>query len=170
MAQWTEDEVRRLLAQFIGINKPTLLATVKSVDKTENTCIIDDDGSEIPSVRLRAITGENNGIVGYPKQGAYVLCVKVEDSDEWSVIKASEYESIEMTIESLLINGGDLGGLVKIEQMISWMQKVYNDLQALKTQLNTWPVVGNGSPLALVFTVTTPQPVKSDFEDIKIKH
>lgn len=170
MAQWTEDEVRRLLAQFVGINKPTVLATVKSVDKTENTCVIDDDGTEIPGVRLRAITGENTGIVGYPKQGAYVLCVKVEDTEEWAVIKSTEYESIEMTIESLVINGGELGGLVKIDAMIGWMQKVYTDMQALKTQLNTWPVAGNGAPLALVFNPTAPNPVKSDFEDAKIKH
>lgn len=170
MAMWTEDEVRRLLAQFIGVNKPTLLATVKSVDKSENTCVIDDDGTELPGIRLRCITGENNGIVAYPKKGAYVLCVKVEDTEEWSVIKASEYESIEMTIESLVINGGYNGGLVKIDAMIDWMQKVYSDLQTLKTQLNTWPVAGNGAPLALIFNPTSPNPIKSDFEDTKIKH
>lgn len=170
MAMWTEQEVRQLLAQFIGVNKPTLLATVKSVDKIENICVVDDDGTEIPGIRLRCITGENNGIVAYPKKGAYVLCVKVEDTEEWAVIKASEYESIEMTIESLVINGGDNGGLVKIDAMIDWMQKVYADLQTLKTELSTWTVAGNGAPLALVFNPTAPNPIKSDFEDTKIKH
>lgn len=166
----TEAEVRELLARFVGSNRPTMLGTVKYVDKTENTCTVDDDGVEWLGVRLRSITGENNGIVAYPKQGAYVLCVKVEDSEEWAVIKATEYESIQMTIESLVINGGDNGGLLNIDAMISWMQKVYADLQTLKTQLSTWPVAGNGAPLALVFNPTAPNPVKSDFEDTKIKH
>lgn len=147
-----------------------MLGTVKDVDKTENTCTVDDDGVEWLGVRLRAVTGDNNGIVAYPKQGAYVLCVKVEDSEDWAVIKATEYESIQMTIESLVINNGDNGGLINIDAMISWMQKVYADLQTLKTQLSTWPVTGNGAPLALVFNPTAPNPVKSDFEDTKIKH
>lgn len=166
----TDQEIRELLARFIGTNRPTMLGTVKDVDKEENTCTVDDDGVEWLGVRLRAITGENNGIVGYPKLGAYALCVKVEDTDEWTVLKATEYESIEMTIESLVINGGDLGGLIKIDALISWMQKVHADLQSLKTQLNTWPVTGNGAPLALVFNPTVPNPEKSDFEDTKIKH
>lgn len=166
----TDQEVRELLARFIGSNRPTMLGTVKDVDKTENTCTVDDDGVEWLGVRLRSITGENNGIVAYPKKGAYVLCVKVEDSEDWAVIKATEYESIQMTIESLVINGGDNGGLLNIDAMISWMQKVYADLQTLKTQLSTSPVAGNGAPLALVFNPTAPNPVKSDFEDTKIKH
>lgn len=138
-----------------------MLGTVKYVDKTENTCTVDDDGVEWLGVRLRSITGENNGIVAYPKQGAYVLCVQVEDTEEWAVIKATEYESIEMTIESLVINSGDNGGLVKIDAMISWMQKVKTDLTTISTAMK-----GLGVPVV----ITTDQPVKSDFEDTKIKH
>ncbi len=157
----TEAEVRELLARFVGSNRPTMLGTVKYVDKTENTCTVDDDGVEWLGVRLRSITGENNGIVAYPKQGAYVLCVQVEDTEEWAVIKATEYESIEMTIESLVINSGDNGGLVKIDAMISWMQKVKTDLTTISTAMK-----GLGVPVV----ITTDQPVKSDFEDTKIKH
>jgi hypothetical protein len=169
MAQWTENEVRQLLAEFMGVNKPTILGTVKSVDKDECTCVIEDDGTEVPSVRLRPITGSNNGIVRFPKVGAHVLAVKVETSEDWMMVEATEYESMLINCDSIILNDGE-NGLVKITEMVSWMQKVYNDLQALKTQLNTWPVVGNGSPLALVFTVTTPQPAQSTFEDKKIKH
>lgn len=166
----TDQDVRELLAKFIGINKPTMLGIVKDVDRTENTCTIEDDGVEWLGVRLRAVSGENNGIIGYPTPGAYVLCVKVEDTEEWAVLKASEYDSIEITIESLVINGGDLGGLVKIDAMIDWMQKVYSDLQTLKTQLKAWPVAGNSAPLNLTFNPTAYNPIKSDFEDTKIKH
>lgn len=157
----TDQEVRELLARFIGINRPTMLGTVKGVDKTENTCTVEDDGVEWLGVRLRAITGDNNGIVAYPKSGAYVLCVKVEDTEEWAVVKATEYESIEMTIESLVINDGNNGGLVKIDAMISWMQKVKTDLTTISTAMQS---------LGVPVVITTGQPVKSDFENTKIKH
>jgi len=166
---WTEQEIRQLLALFIGENKPSVLGVVKSVDKDECTCVIEDDGTDIPCIRLRPITGINNGIVKFPKVGAYLLAVKIETSEEWMMMEATQYQSMLINCDNIVLNDGE-NGLVKIVEMVSWMQKVYNDLQALKTQLNTWPVVGNGSPLALVFTVTTPQPVKSDFEDTKIKH
>lgn len=166
---WTEQEIRQLLSKFIGENNPTVLGIVKSVDKDECTCVVDDDGTDIPGVRLRPVTGTNTGIVGYPKQGAYVLCVKVEATEEWMMIEATQYESILINCDSIILNNGE-NGLVKITEMVSWMQKVYNDLQTLKTQLNTWPVAGNSAPLALVFNVTTPNPVQSNFEDTKIKH
>jgi hypothetical protein len=169
MAMWTENEVRQLLSQFIGVNKPTILGTVKTVDKDECTCVIDDDGTEMHGVRLRPITGENSGIVKYPKVGAFVLAVKIEETEEWMVVSANLYDSILINVDSIVMNNGE-NGLVKITEMISWMQKVYTDLQTLKTSLSTFPVAGNGAPLAMVFSPTTPNPKKSDFEDTKIKH
>lgn len=166
----TDQEVRELLAKFIGINRPTMLGIVKDVDKTENTCTIDDDGVEWLGVRLRAITGESNGIVAYPKTGAYVLCVKVEDTEEWAVIKASEYESIEMKIESLLINGGELGGLVKIEELTNKLNDLVTKFNA-HTHITTATVGSSPTPGTIAATTNQAEPFnKSDFEDTKIKH
>jgi hypothetical protein len=46
---------------------------------------------------------------------------------------------------------------------------VYNDLSALRTQLATTPVAGQGAPLGLVFNMTTPTPKVEDFANKKIK-
>jgi hypothetical protein len=160
MVKLTEDEVRKLLARFVGINKPTLLGVVKSVNKTDNTCVVEDDGVDIPGIRLGSVTGAQ-GIVLYPKQKAFILCVKVEDTDEYSMLSASEYESIEITIDSLIINGGEFGGLVKVSPIVSWMQNVKTDLTTISTAMQ-----GLGVPIVL----TTTQPIQSDFENSKIKH
>jgi len=166
----TDQEVRNLLARFIGINRPTMLGTVTDVDKIENTCTVDDDGVEWLGVRLRAVTGENNGLVAYPKQGAYVLCVKVEDTEEWAVLKASEYESIEMTIESLVINSGNLGGLIKISDLTAKLNDLVAKFNA-HTHLTTATVGSSPTPGTIAATTNQAQPFnKSDFEDTKIKH
>ena len=166
----TEKEIREKLAGFFGSPASTLIAVVKSVDKTERTCVLSDEEIDYFDVRLQPVTGGTTGGVIFPKIGCVAIAVKIEDTDEWVLIGASEYESIEISIDNLKINGGNLGGLLKIDKMIEWMGKVYADLQMLKTQLNTWPVAGNSAPLALVFNVTVPNPVKSDFEDTKITH
>lgn len=166
----TEKEIREKLAGFLGNPAATLIAVVKSVDKMERTCVLSDEEIDYFDVRLQPITAATTGGVIFPRVGTVAIAVKIEDTDEWMMISAAEYESIEISIDSLKINGGNLGGLIKIDKMIDWMGKVYTDLQTLKTQLNTWPVAGNSAPLALVFNVTVPNPVKADFEDTKIKH
>ncbi len=155
-------EIRKLLEQFIGHRKNTMLAVVKEVDEQENTCLVVDDETEIPGVRIQPITGGEKGMICIPAIGSYVLCGRIEMDEDWMMIQASEYSKI-------VINGGDLGGLVKIEPLIDWMGKVYADMQTLKTQLNTWPVVGNSAPLALDWNVTATQPIRSNFENELIK-
>jgi hypothetical protein len=75
----------------------------------------------------------------------------------------------DMDKNGIVFNGGELKGLVKIEVMIDWMSKLYQDLQTLKNQLLTQPVAGQGAPLNLVFNPVTPQPELTDFENEKVK-
>lgn len=161
MAKLTEQEVRGLLAKFIGKNAPTMLAKVTEVNKSDSTCTLTDDGAEYPEVRLQAVVGESKGIVCYPAIGALALAVKIEDTDEWMLLSATKYDSIEISIESLVINGGKLGGLVKIEELINWMNKVKIDLTAISTSLNS---------LGYPVTITTPLPNKYGLEDTNFKH
>ncbi|MPN24107.1 hypothetical protein SDC9_171501 [bioreactor metagenome] len=95
------------------------------------------------------------------------------------VVRFSEVQKVLLKIgtntavmdnNGLVFNDGGISGLAKLPQLVEWMQKVYSDLQTLKTQLQTHPVAGNGSPLALVFNTQTVNPETSDFEDTKIKH
>lgn len=185
MVKLTEDEVRKLLARFVGINKPTLLGIVKSVNKTDNTCVVEDDGVDIPGVRLGSVTGTNKGIVLYPKTKAFILCVKVEDTEEYSMLSASEYDSIEIKIESLVVNGGKFGGLVISEKIVDEMEKQINRINDIVISLSTLasamtataqaPVLGAALGTAItsaIADVINPLsvPQSTVFENDKIKH
>lgn len=185
MEKLTENEVRLLLARFIGVNKPTLLGKVKEVDKTDNTCTVTDENIDIPGIRLSSVTGTNNGIIMYPKVGSFILCVKVEDTEEYSMLLASEYDSIEIKIDSLVINGGNLGGLVVSQKIVDEMEKQINRINDIVTSLNSLasamtataqaPVLGAALGTAITSAIggvinplVVPQPTV--FENDKIKH
>jgi hypothetical protein len=154
-------------------------ALVKSV--SGSTCVVEIDGLEISDVRLRAVVNtESEQLLIVPKTGSYVLIADLSGGDlrQLAAIGFSEVESINITIgqttlevsgSGVVINGGGLKGMVKVEAMVDWMGKLYNDLQALKLSLSTHPVVGNSAPLALVFNPTTPSPQVGNFENTKVK-
>lgn len=150
MAQWTEKELRGLLYEFIGENKPSILGAVKSVDKDECTCVIEDDGTDIPGIRLRPITGINDGVVKFPKVGAYLLAVKIETSEEWMMIEATKYESILILCDKIEVNGGENGGLLISQKVVDELQKNITRINAVVTSLNT---------LATAMTATASTPV-----------
>jgi hypothetical protein len=132
-------------------------------------------------VRLNAIDDEPGSFVTvYPQEKSNVLVGIIENlKTEAVVLRCSEVEKVKIKIgeQTLLIdkdgfvfNEGKNSGLMNIESVTGWMQKVYSDLQTLKALLASHPVAGNGSPLTLTFNPSVPNPVKGDFEDSKIKH
>ena len=176
MGNWTVDEVRKLLEDFIE-RQESLLGVVTDVDEAECTCTVKDEDTEVFNVRLCPIT-EAASLVKVPAVGAYVLCLKIENSEDWMVVGCSEVAKIILNVggQTLVIdqngfvfNSGE-NGMVKIVELVSWLQKVYADLQTLQTLLKVSPVAGNGAPLAIVFSPTVPNPKVSDFEDAFIKH
>ena len=166
----TSEELRKALLDFIGNTNATMIATVKSVDKDKCICTAEENGVEYFDIRLRPTTGSNTGIVMYPKIGATMLSVKIESTEEWAMIYATEYDSIEILIDSLVMNDGSFGGLVKIQELT-------NKLNALVNVYNshTHPVATTGTAAAQSGTAatTTAQAQtfnKSDYENTKIKH
>lgn len=131
---------------------------VMNVDKTEMTCEVGlgDDDSVVASL----VCGDKKkGIIQIPKVGSDVVVMFYSPTVAF-VVMVDE-------VEEILINGGENGGLVNIEDLKSWMSNVENDLSSLKTLLNTSAVVGNGAALGIVFNPAT----KSiDIEDKTIKH
>jgi hypothetical protein len=154
-------------------------AQVKKVDV--DTCTVDLDGLLVSDVRLRAvINNESDHILIVPKINSYVLIADLSGGDfrQLAVIAYAEIESVSIKIgettldidgEGVVFNEGKLNGLVKVDAMVSWMQKVYIDLQTLKSQLSIHPVAGNGAPLAFIFNPATPNPGVSTFANNKIK-
>jgi hypothetical protein len=84
--------------------------------------------------------------------------------------RADAFVAMFSEIESITIDGGQNKGLVKVDPLVSWMQKVHADLTTLQSLLLTHPVAGNGAALALSFNPTTESPVSSTLENSKFKH
>jgi len=166
-----ERECAKTMKAIIGAKQyDTFVAKVIKVDGA--TCEVERviDNKKLDNVRLNVSSTEEQGTVITPKLDSNVLITTI-DGYQWFVSQFSEIEKITVDAEdTIIINGGENRGLVKVEKMTEWMQKVYNDLDTLKTSLNTWAVAGNGAPLGLVFNPTTPNPQVSNFENEKIKH
>lgn len=165
----SEQEIRQRLAENFGQKPVTVLGKVVSVDKAERTCVVDDDGVKMYGVRLQCITEGESGVLVRPKVGAMVLIVDIEGTGEYMVAQASEVEWIEVVLdgykitadkEEVVFNEGT-DGMVKVTEMVSWMNKAKSDLETIATALRG---------LGAAVTLTTPVATKSDFEDVKIKH
>ena len=159
-------------------NPQTMLALVTDVDEVNLTCTLEDDGTEYYDVRLSLVDDSVQSIVDIPKAQTYVFAARIEDSEDLLVIYCSEITKRIITVgnQKLVIdnNGFQFNdathGMVKIGKMVEWMQKIYSDLQTLKSLLATSPVVGGGAVLAITFSPQTENPDISTFEDTTVKH
>ena len=92
---------------------------------------------------------------------------------DWAVVMVSEIDKIE-------INGGKNGGLIKIEDLVSRLNAIEDDINNLKTTLTGWTPVAQDGGAALKTTLTIPgtgwatkqlaKTKTSDLEDDKITH
>lgn len=179
MAGLTPGDIRRQLAGFNPKSQNTIIATVQDIDESEWTCTLLDDELEIPGVRLKTIVGENKGIVKIPKVGTYVLAILDEDTNEWVVMMAEEYDrilvivgssTIEMTDGSILVNGGNLGGMVKIAELTNKLNALVNSYNNHTHQVNTAGSATAQTGTAMAIIAKAAAFSKSDYEDLKFKH
>ena len=168
-----ERECARALRGIVGKSPfNTYLATVKEVSENEAVCTVKRvlDDMEIKDVKLNATITNNEGVVIRPKKDSAVLITSI-DGANWFVSQYSDIEKITIDAnDKIIFNGGNNKGLVKVEPMVNWMKKVYNDLQTLIGLLQNSSVAGNNAPLAITFTPTTPSPAIDDFQNKDITH
>ncbi len=174
----TDDDIRRQLAHALDKLPETIVGEVRSVDTSARTCDIDNDGVSMYAIRLQSIVQGNTGLILFPAIGAKVLCCRIEGTEQYMVLHASELnqaqlvigdKSVKMDKNGFVFNDGTIGS-VCADKMVEWMSKVYSDLQTLITLLSTSPVAGNGAPLNVVFIPSTPSPNLADFTDDALKH
>ncbi|HBX45559.1 hypothetical protein [Limibacterium fermenti] len=172
-------QISELMKGFQQNGQAFFPATVESVEG--NTCTVVADGLSISDVRLKPTTEDtDNAFLMTPEIASDVLVGSISgDYSNLFIVYANSYSDIRLNVDEIsfkldkngiIINDGENGGSVKIKELVEWMKKVYNDLQALKNQLQSHPVSGNGAPLALIFNSSTPNPNQSTFEDEKVKH
>ena len=155
----------------------SLYGKVKSVDETKRTCVVTPIGDEadVEGVRLQGSIGSKVGFLLIPSVNSVVSVTFVNDTNAF-ISLCTKIDKILIDTDLVQFNGGDLGGLIKIEKLKTELAKNNAIIDAFKQVLNT-PVTepGNGAPsalqialLAALGTLTT-----GDFnlmEDTKITH
>lgn len=162
-----------------------IAANVSSVNEQDFTCdCVTDDDMEVPGVLYKSVSGGEVDVVLQPSINSRCYIGRISDSDEWIMIKTGSIDKIyikvgttllSITDDGIILNGGELGGLVKRDGIKSQMNKLENELNDLKKILLSWvPVAGDGgSALKVKINSWAGKQVKKtqndDIENSKIK-
>lgn len=151
------------------------LCTVTSVDETKRTCEVKPiSGATIYGVKIQSIESQTVGIVPVPKVGSYVI-VTFLDNRKGFISTYTECTKILIDTDSIIINGGTLDGMVKVNDLVTKLNNLENTLNTfMNTTFNTHTHISAapGSPTAVPVPVNSGSltlTVKADLENSKIK-
>ena len=179
--------IRRIAGVKVG-GATIFPAVVKQVDGAVCTVTVGD--LDISDVRLRAvINNDQDQILRIPKQNSQVLVADMSGGEfcELVVIEQSQTEKIDLTIGQttlviedgkITINGGNLNGLVKIQELTDKLNNLVQEINAIKTKFNAHThSVKTTAPAGTWTTEPTTSSAsdvsdfnKSDYEDTAVKH
>jgi hypothetical protein len=91
----------------------SLLAQVVSINEDERTCVILDDDIEIFDVRLSPVVNEKESVTIFPKEGSWVLAIRIEDDTDWMVVAADEIDKIRFKVGDVVFEQTSNGVLIK---------------------------------------------------------
>lgn len=155
-------------------------AKVKAVNG--QTCDVLIGDLELTGVRLRSVINSSNQmllitpvlnsqvVVADLSAGKLRELVVIEYSEIKEYWLKIEETTLKVTAEGIELNGSGASGLIKVNDLISWMAKVNADLSTLQSLLSLSTVAGNGAPLGIVFNPTTNAPTADEISNNKVKH
>jgi hypothetical protein len=184
------EKLRKAIQMIAGTHVKeikTFTATVLQVQENDFTCTI-QSGEDVPAIaRLKAVleTENTEGFVLIPAQNSEVIVTEI-NIGEYAVTGYSVIDKIllktgdmklQMDKNGIVLNDGTFGGLIKIEELKSELDKINQILQAILTVLQGTPVTepGNGSPSALQQALNSALagktlPTYTNIENNKVKH
>lgn len=151
--------------------KGNTVCKVISVDRTNNTCDVEETGSnyKVPSVRLISVVDDyDKKFIIYPKVGSFVTIAYL-----WTVKNKAVIISYGET-EEILLNGDEFGGLVKANNLVNRLNLIENKVNSLVTnyKAHVHPVAGASAgiitPTPLITSLTETE--VSDIENEAVKH
>lgn len=171
-----------------GRQTVSLICTVDAVDKDARTvdCTPIDEGAPLLGVNLQANQESRFGVVIFPRVGSYVVVGFVADGSAGVVLMTDDVESIEMVVkddntslkiteDGIVMNGGKLGGLVKVEDLTNRINTIESDINSLKQVFFGWAPVSQDGGASLKTAVTSwatqnlTLTKRSDYENEKVK-
>lgn len=198
-----QDAIRQLACQ--GLEMYAKVCTVDKVDETARTidCTPVDEGAPLLGVNLQANQESEVGLVAIPAVGSYVVIAflspavavvvladkidkhlltigetNVEITDGMIDIKIEE-TTIQITADGTVINGGKLGGMIKIKELTDKINALIDKFNSHTHEIASGGVAVTGSataqanaaPVMVPAITAKAEKVKvSDYEDEKVKH
>tara|TARA_Y100000588_G_scaffold217747_1_gene231657 strand:+ start:122 stop:637 length:516 start_codon:yes stop_codon:yes gene_type:complete len=168
-----QEKFQQAMKEFGKTPSVCFPADVLEVDKDTLTCVVSPvNGAEMFDVRLKAsINTVTDGIVEFPVEGTTVLVCLIGNDPEMGFIAAVD------KVETVLMFGGENGGLTITPKLVKELNKTNELLTALLDVIKGAPVMepGNGSPSALQTQLNAAVADKelgdySEIENEKVKH
>lgn len=184
-----DENFERLITILLKKNLPAMVCvgTVNELSEDKQTCTVErEDAPTLYQVRLNAIIGKlENNVTIIPTVGSKVLCSLIDnDVNEAFVLSSEKPEEVNVTFgdtslvinkDGVTINTGELGGLIKIEELKSQLEKLTARVDTIFDGLSKLapdpPQAGSTSVTSGLKAIVSP--VKEDFEnieDVKVKH
>ena len=179
----------RQIATQGGSGMGFTVGTVTAVDKAARTVDVQPLNEDAPllGVNLQAGQGSTVGVVQIPREGSYVmvgyvadgaagmvlLCDDIEEAQV--VIKDTDTASIVATEDGITMNGGKLGGMVKVEDITTRLNLIEKDINKLKQAFTGWTPVPQDGGAALKGGVAgwagrqLTESKRGDYENEKVK-
>lgn len=163
-------ELGETLSRIAGGRSTTLYQGVVT-HVSDLTCEVSIDGLSVPDVRLRASTQVDGAqLLLRPAVGSVVIVGTLTgDLDHLVVLSMDQAEEV-------VINGGELGGLIKVEELTSRFNALEHDVNQLKQILSAWTPIPNDGGASLKGAVSSwagrqlALTKRGDYEDEKVKH
>lgn len=162
---------RRLADNIKRLNPTSMWLTQGEVVTVEDlTCTVKIGDAEIEGVRLRAsLTGRDRQILTVPKVGSCVtLGCLTADLNNLVILQVDE-------VEKIIVNGGELGGLIKIQELTDKINALVEAFNSHTHLLPAGAVITSAGPSTNPVNVPAIKKKaaklnKKDYEDETIKH
>lgn len=161
-------EISDTLRKIIGNNKDMyFVGTIKSVDGVLCDVTPEDGTADLLGIRLCAEDSDTKFVI-IPTVGSKVYVTM--DSETGGIVTGFS------EVEEVYLRGDSEGGLVKVNDLVTKLNNIENDLNTLKSLFTSWVVVPSDGGAALkaitatwagqTLTVTN----VNDLENEKVKH
>lgn len=179
--------IAQLLGDIVGkTNSGLILFTAQVVSVQGDTCTVMIDGLDLPDVRLTpTTTPRDETLILKPAIDSFVLVGSLSgDLNNLCVLASDTLAGVELTIgnisllidkEGVVLNGGKLGGLVKLNDVTNKINVLENQLNQLKNILKSWTPAPNDGGAALKGAISgwAGRPIEltksSELENLKVK-
>ena len=141
----TIEDIRQKLGDLAGSSGPAVsnIAKVKSVDENGAVCVLEDeDGQEIPEVRLRPVLTGKKSFLQIPKIGSLVLAVRIEDDEDWMIIACDEVDKFLWVTDTTKIELTDKVHIsANNKNMAELIDKLFEAILKMRFTTNAGPTI-----------------------------